>query len=129
VPFEDGIDMVSPVIARAMAAIADAGPRVTIAIQDDTEDTPPVDHLADIREVLGANKRVRTQQVITRLAALNPDEYEDWTFPDLKAALTEHGVSPVKSDGVMVVRTDDITNAIAERDDNTDDEDDGEAGS
>jgi S-DNA-T family DNA segregation ATPase FtsK/SpoIIIE len=128
VPFEDGRDMVSPVIARAVAAVADAGSRVT-ATESDVDDTPPVDHLVDIREVLGADKRVRTQQVITRLAALNPAEYDGWTFPDLKAALIEHGIGPVKSDGVMVVRTDDVTNAIAERDENRDTEDDEESGS
>jgi S-DNA-T family DNA segregation ATPase FtsK/SpoIIIE len=129
IPFEDGRDLVSPVIARAVAAIADAGPRVTLAAIDAADDTPPVDHLADIRDVLGTDKRVRTQQVISRLAALNPDEYEGWTFPDLKAALTEHGISPVKSDGVMVVRTDDVTSALTERDEDADREDDEEAGS
>ncbi|HYS38445.1 MAG TPA: hypothetical protein VEO01_22740 [Pseudonocardiaceae bacterium] len=127
IPFEDGIDAVSPVIARAMALLADVGPRVT-ADAEASDDVPPVDHLADIREVLGSDRRVRTQQVLSRLAALNPAEYDGWTFPDLKAALAEHGITPGKSDGLMVVRTDDVTAALTERDENRDGDSDAEPG-
>jgi len=127
IPFEDGIDAVTPVIVRAMALLADAGPRRTAATEADN--VPPVDHLADIREVLGSDRRVRTQQVLSRLAALNPAEYDGWTFPDLRAALAEYGITPGKSDGLMVVRTDDVVTALTERDENGAGDDDAEAGS
>jgi DNA segregation ATPase FtsK/SpoIIIE, S-DNA-T family len=75
VPLEDGIDMVTPVIARAMAEITDL--RRTGPTPDGTDDDPEqVDHLADIAEVLGDQRRVLTRVVLTRLAELNPTEYE-----------------------------------------------------
>jgi S-DNA-T family DNA segregation ATPase FtsK/SpoIIIE len=67
--------------------------------------------------------------VLTRLAELNPAEYEGWTFTDLKAALSGYGIEPVKSDGVMVVRAEDITTALTERDEDTGGAGDEETGS
>jgi S-DNA-T family DNA segregation ATPase FtsK/SpoIIIE len=116
VPFEDGIDAVTPVIARAMANLDHlrrTGPTPT---DDDTDRPQPADHLADIAAVLDGARRMLTRVVLTRLAELNPTEYEGWTFTDLKAALGEHGIEPIKSDGVMVVRADDITQALTLRD-------------
>ncbi len=115
VPLEDGIDMVTPVINRAMAEITEL--RRTGPIPDGTE-VPPleVDPLADIAAVLGDARRVLTRVVLTRLAELNPTEYEGWTFTDLKAALSGYGIEPVKSDGLMVIRAEDITTALTERD-------------
>jgi S-DNA-T family DNA segregation ATPase FtsK/SpoIIIE len=128
VPLEDGIDMVTPVVKRAMAEITDL--RRTGPAPDDTADGPePVDHLTDIAEVLGQQRRVLTRVILTRLAERNPSEYEGWTFTDLKAALAEHGIEPVKSDGVMVVRIDDITTALTDRNHNADSESDAQAGS
>ena len=75
-----------------------------------------MDHLADIHAVLRGEKRVRTQVVLARLADLNPAEYEDWTFQDLAGALAEHDIEPAKSQGVKVVRADDIAQALTERD-------------
>jgi hypothetical protein len=42
--------------------------------------------------------------------------YEDWTFQDLSEALVAVGIAARKSDGVMVVRTADTNRALAERD-------------
>jgi S-DNA-T family DNA segregation ATPase FtsK/SpoIIIE len=126
--FEDGADLVSPVIARAVALVAENGAARVTAVPESDDQDDPVDHLADIREVLAGERRVRTQQVLTRLAGLNPGEYGEWTFADLKAALAEHGVTPAKSDGVMVVRTEDVTRALTERD-SRESEDDSDAGS
>jgi DNA segregation ATPase FtsK/SpoIIIE, S-DNA-T family len=115
VPLEDGIDQVTPVITRAMAEITDL--RHTGPTPESTDDgPPPVDHLADIHKVLGQARRMLTRVVLTRLAEHNPTAYEGWTFTDLKAALSVYGVEPVKSDGVMVIRADDITAALTERD-------------
>jgi S-DNA-T family DNA segregation ATPase FtsK/SpoIIIE len=67
--------------------------------------------------------------VLTRLAELNAAEYEGWTFTDLKATLGVYGIEPVKSDGVMVIRAEDITTALTERDEDADGSGDEETGS
>ncbi|HEX6405146.1 MAG TPA: FtsK/SpoIIIE domain-containing protein [Pseudonocardiaceae bacterium] len=127
VPLEDGIDQVTPVIKRAMAEITELR-RTGAAADEDTTEPEPVDHLADIATVLDGQRRMLTRVVLTGLAELNPGEYEGWTFTDLKAALAGHGVEPVKSDGVMVIRADDITTALTQRSNNTHNEGDDEQG-
>lgn len=123
VPFEDGVDAVTPIVARSMELVAERGRPVIVANAD--EDEPePVDHLADIAQVLDGEARVRTQTVLVRLAALNPAEYDGWTFSDLSAVLSEAGAEPVKSHGVKVVRADAVAAALAARSD----ERSGEAG-
>ncbi len=112
VPFEDGIDLVSPVVAHALALVAGQGRELTVTAEPDDE-APPVDHLADIAHVVGGERRVRTHTVLTRLAIHNPGEYEGWAFADLSTTLAAHGIQPVKSHGVMVIRADDITAARA----------------
>ncbi|KFU77669.1 DNA segregation ATPase FtsK/SpoIIIE, S-DNA-T family [Amycolatopsis lurida] len=110
VPFEDGADDVTPVIARAMASIEDAGRAVETAERIEIE-AAPVDHLADIAHVLGDEQRVRTQTVLTRLTEYNADEYEPWAFADLKAVLTDHGQRLRKVRGLMYVHADDVAAA------------------
>jgi DNA segregation ATPase FtsK/SpoIIIE, S-DNA-T family len=112
VPFEDGIDLVSPVVARALALIAEQGRELTVTAEPN-EQAPPVDHLADIAHVVGGERRVRTHTVLTRLATHNPGEYDGWVFADLSAMLAAYGIHPVKSHGVMVIRAGDITAALA----------------
>lgn len=115
IPLEDGADLVTPVITRAVAELSDLR-RTGPADHENSDDQPGgPDHLADIAEVLAGERRVRTQVVLGRLAEHNPHEYEDWTFTDLRAALAAHGIEPVKSDGVKVVRADDITQALTHR--------------
>ena len=75
----------------------------------------PVDHLADIAAVLGEDARVRTQEVLHRLATLNEAVYGGWTFADLKAELEPYGAQPRKSDGVMTVSRERVEDAILER--------------
>ncbi|MCT7352488.1 ATP-binding protein [Streptomyces sp. 15-116A] len=74
------------------------------------------DPLADIASVLGDAARLRTQEVITRLAALNAGAYGKWSFLDLKRVLEGTGAEPYKSDGVMVVGRDRLARALANRD-------------
>ncbi|MFE2266455.1 FtsK/SpoIIIE domain-containing protein [Streptomyces griseosporeus] len=74
------------------------------------------DPLADIATVLGNDARVRTQEVITRLAALDADAYAGWSFIDLKRVLDAAGAEPYKSDGRMVVGRDRVARALADRD-------------
>jgi S-DNA-T family DNA segregation ATPase FtsK/SpoIIIE len=116
IPFEDGTDHVTPIVARSLAILADAGRAIEPPDRPPEIVAAPVDHLADIATVLGDEPRLRTQVVLTRLAEHNPDTYEGWTFTDLSTALAEHGVTPRKSDGIKVIRTVDVVRALAERD-------------
>lgn len=116
VPFEDGIDDVSPVIARAMALIAEQGRTVTAPERAELE-AAPVDHLADIAAALQGEPRVRTQVVLARLIERNPAEYEEWSLIRLTAVLAEYRVTVRKSDGVKVIRATDIARALATRTD------------
>ena len=122
VPFEDGIDAVTPVITRAMAEIDEL--RHTGSPREKAGE--PVDVLADIAEVLGGERQVRTQVVLARLAELNRGHYEQWTFGDLAGVLAENEVTAKKAHGgVMVIRSADITTAIAARRDTEEAEDAG----
>jgi S-DNA-T family DNA segregation ATPase FtsK/SpoIIIE len=109
-----------------MALLDEHGRPVAITAADNGETTKPVDHLADIAAVCAGAKRVRTQTVLARLIADNPDEYDGWTLTDLSATLAECSITPVKSNGVMTVRTDDVAAALADRDDETAGEEPGE---
>ncbi|WP_370934666.1 hypothetical protein [Amycolatopsis sp. cg13] len=117
ITFEDGTDLVTPVIARAAALLAEHGRPVALTAAQENEQPAPADHLVDIAEICGGEKRVRTQTVLARLIAHNPDEYDGWTLTDLSAALASHHLAPVKSHGVMVIRADDVASALAARED------------
>ena len=122
IPFDEDRDEITPVITRAMALLTERGRRLPATDKTlDADVQAVVDHLADIHTVLRGEKRVRTQVVLARLAELNPAEYEDWTFQDLSAALTQYEIEPAKSQGVKVVRADDVAQALTERNE-TDDE-------
>ncbi|WP_330113874.1 ATP-binding protein [Streptomyces sp. MUM 178J] len=75
------------------------------------------DPLADIAAVIGDAPRVRTKDVLARLATRNPGAYGGWSFLDLKRVLDDVGAEPYKSDGVMVVARDRVARALANRDD------------
>ncbi|QQC90046.1 FtsK/SpoIIIE domain-containing protein [Streptomyces alfalfae] len=75
------------------------------------------DPLADVADVLGDAPRLLTQDVLKRLATLNPAAYGDWSFVDLKRALDGTGAEPYKSDGRMVVAADRVRRALTNRDD------------
>ena len=123
IPFDEDRDDITPVIARAMALLAEYGQTVPATdTVPGADEEPSVDHLADIHVALRGEKRVRTQVVLARLAELNPTEYDSWTFQDLTAALAEHDIEPAKSQGVKVVRADDITQVLTERDESSNDE-------
>ncbi|MGA5559973.1 FtsK/SpoIIIE domain-containing protein [Streptomyces platensis] len=74
------------------------------------------DSLADIAAVVGDAPRVRTKDVLARLATRNADAYGGWSFIDLKRVLDDAGAEPYKSDGVMVVARDRVARALANRD-------------
>jgi len=115
VPFEDDLDMVTPVINRAMAEIGEL--RRTGSGRAAIEEADETDFLTDLSEVLGSERRIRTQVVLTRLAKLNNERYEGWTFLDLNAALSDCGIETGKSHGNMVIRSEDVAAALSDRED------------
>ncbi|MCC5032292.1 ATP-binding protein [Streptomyces sp. WAC 00631] len=82
------------------------------AIERGTEHDP----LADIAAVIGDAPRVRTKDVLARLATRNADAYGGWSFIDLKRVLDDADAEPYKSDGVKVVSRDRVARALANRD-------------
>ncbi|WP_406484492.1 cell division protein FtsK [Streptomyces microflavus] len=105
-------DQITPVVKRALAL------REGTASVPDAPADEPVDHLTDFLTVLGDAKRMRTDEVRQRLAALNPAEYQGWTASDLIQALEAVGAPAYKS-GVMVVSRARLLEALEERTENT----------
>jgi S-DNA-T family DNA segregation ATPase FtsK/SpoIIIE len=103
-------DEITPVVKRALALREGI---TTLAVADNAA---PVDHLADIAAVLGADARVASQEVLHRLAELNPAAYRGWSFADLKAALLPHGAAPYVSHGRSTVSRERVLEALAGRD-------------
>jgi S-DNA-T family DNA segregation ATPase FtsK/SpoIIIE len=118
IAFDEDRDEVTPVITRAMGLLTGEGVPATASEPEEVEESRP-DHLADIHTVLRGETRVRTQMVLRRLVELNPAEYEDWTFRDLAAALADYEIRPAKHQGNKVVRAEDVTDALTERDETT----------
>jgi S-DNA-T family DNA segregation ATPase FtsK/SpoIIIE len=101
---------VDRVVARAMAL------RVGVQQAAPAEKAVPVDHLADIMLVLGAQPRARTEEVMSALAARNPRVYQPWSHGDLKACLAPWGAQPYKTGGFMQVNAERVREAIRRRD-------------
>lgn len=114
VALEDGTDDVTPVIQRAIRLTEENG-RVLPAPERPALEAAPPDHLAAITDAMRGERRVRTQVVLARLAALDPTVYEGWTLTDLRDVLDDHGITVRKSDGVKVVRAEDLTAALNRR--------------
>lgn len=111
---EGAVDEVTPVVERALALREEAG--VTPAMLEPADQQPARDPLADIATVLGKAPRMRSQEVLQRLAELDRVTYGGWTFSDLTGYLSEFGAEPRKVGGVMFVRAALVHAAIAERD-------------
>ncbi|MFJ5288595.1 FtsK/SpoIIIE domain-containing protein [Streptomyces sp. NPDC088348] len=107
------VDEISPVVKRAMELRDGITPAAGGPID------APADHLADIATVVGDLKRMRTDEVRARLAALNPSEYREWTAARLTEVLEAVGAAPYKSGGVMTVSRARLLEAIEERDTDT----------
>ncbi|MGQ0573102.1 MAG: FtsK/SpoIIIE domain-containing protein, partial [Pseudonocardia sp.] len=121
----DGVDDVTPVVERAMAARADAGLSTAPAPDVDDDQAGP-DPLADIAAVIreAGAERMRTQEILSRLAQRDRATYGGWTFADLAAVLPD-GAKPYKSHGTIQVSLARVLEAIADRDtDSTDAADD-----
>lgn len=108
-----GNDQITPLIKRALAAVAKRNATVLTAPESEAE---RVDQLADIAEVLHGERVVKTEEVVHRLKVLRPAYYKDWTTAELKAALKPFGADPYKTNGTMHVGSERVREAIAERD-------------
>ncbi|TKT01593.1 FtsK/SpoIIIE domain-containing protein [Streptomyces lasalocidi] len=99
-------------IAERAKALRDGVTTLRVVEQGEERDA-----LADVAAVIGDASRLRTNEVLKRLHALDPKAYGDqWTNDRLKALLEEHGEEPKKSHGVMVVHRDHVLRALANRD-------------
>lgn len=108
VPFEDGIDAVTPVITRAVQSWQ---PRHTAPA---AEARP--DHLAAIEQAMRGEERVGTTEVLQRLAQDSPLTYQGWNNRQLAEVLREWGHEPQKlTGGRMFVVLDDVLDALARR--------------
>ncbi|MDI3423629.1 FtsK/SpoIIIE domain-containing protein [Streptomyces luteolus] len=97
-------------IAERAKALRDGATTLRVIERDER------DPLADIAAVIGDAARMRTDEVLKRLHALDAAVYRAWNNGRLKRLLEEHGEEPKKSHGVMVVRADDVARALANRD-------------
>ncbi|MGH3939744.1 MAG: hypothetical protein ACRDTG_14170 [Pseudonocardiaceae bacterium] len=106
-----------PVIERAMTILHRTGRTVPTPDPEPEQAPAEVDHLANIAEALRGERRVRTQTVLAHLAELNPGEYTDWTFSDLKAELGRHPAidKDARYNGTQVVRLEEVTQALTDR--------------
>ncbi|MDH2388333.1 FtsK/SpoIIIE domain-containing protein [Streptomyces sp. HNM0663] len=103
-------DPAAEIAARAKA-LRDGATTLRVIERDEERDP-----LADIATVIGDAARLRTDEVLKRLHALDMAVYREWNNGRLKRLLEEHGEGPKKSHGVMVVRRDDVARALANRD-------------
>lgn len=114
---DEGNDDVTPLIERAMEAIERRGKGLPGAGQaaPATEAAPVADPLADIAEVLGGDRRVRTTDLLARLHERDLSVYGSWGPRELATSLDDAGVRPVSVKGYPTVRAEDVHEAIADR--------------
>lgn len=116
----DGVDEVTPVVQRAMQlrdGIPAAEPAAALA---DPDGPDPLADIAAVLQAAGA-ERMRTQEVLSALAARDRAGYGRWTFTDLRDALPE-SAKPYKTGGMQQVALARVREALADRN-TTDDTD------
>jgi S-DNA-T family DNA segregation ATPase FtsK/SpoIIIE len=111
---DEGNDDVTPLIARAMDAIGRRGKGLPGAGRP-APVVERVDHLADIADALGTDRRVRTTDLLARLHERNLSAYGSWGPRELATCLDDAGVRPVSVKGYPTVRAEDVHEAIANR--------------
>lgn len=108
--YVDG-EAATAITSRAIALRGERRPTVSLEKPRPAQ----VDHLVNVRAVLGDEPRLRTTRVIGLLGELDARTYEDWTHGDLARELAAEGVTVRKFDGLKVVRTDDVERALDSR--------------
>ena len=121
IPRGDGVDDVTPVVERAMAlrdGMAPADPAAAGAVE------AQADPLVDIAAVLNTAgvERMRTQEVLSALAAHDRGRYGRWTFTDLRDALPD-SAKPYKTRGTQQVSLARVLEALTDRHTTHDDTD------
>ncbi|MFJ2148625.1 cell division protein FtsK [Streptomyces microflavus] len=109
---DSSTDQITPVVKRALAL------REGMAPVPDAPADEPADHPVNVLTVLGDRESMRSTEVLAALMATWPNEYSEWTFADLKAALADIGAEPRKLGGIMTVRRSRVLEGIEDRDDN-----------
>lgn len=66
----------------------------TVATSDAHRDTDVV--VSDVLAAYGTDERLWTEDILSRLAAADPDRYGDWTAEQLAAALRDIGIRPAQ---------------------------------
>nr|WP_211177889.1 zonular occludens toxin domain-containing protein [Pseudonocardia acidicola] len=126
---EKGIDEITPIVERALAMRDEAG--ITTTAPMVAEEPAGPDPLTDIAAVIreAGAERMRTQEVLSRLAGRDRGAYGRWTFGDLRDALPD-GAKPYKTGGWQQVALSRVVEAIADRTtgSDTDSDDDWEPG-
>jgi S-DNA-T family DNA segregation ATPase FtsK/SpoIIIE len=108
---DKAVDQITPIVDRALALRDGAGIGTAPAVEAAGKVADP---LADIAAALTGHKRLRTQEVLSLLAARDRAAYGRWTFERLADALPEEA-KPYKSGGVMVVSSARVAEALADR--------------
>lgn len=111
-------DQAAEVIARAVATMQRQGR--TVNQRHLAQEPEQRDFAKDLESVLHGEVRVRTEVIRHRLCELHPGTYEGWSAPDLTAALADLDIPVRKSEGVKVIRADDVHHALTQRHQNDD---------
>ncbi|WP_337819484.1 hypothetical protein [Pseudonocardia sp. Ae707_Ps2] len=85
IPRGDGVDQLTPIIERALALRHDTGLDTSTA----TPPAPRRDLLDDLLHVMAGHTRMRTQEALALLAALDRAHYGTWTFERLTDELPD----------------------------------------
>ncbi|OLM27870.1 hypothetical protein Ae717Ps2_7088 [Pseudonocardia sp. Ae717_Ps2] len=104
IPRGDGVDQLTPIIERALTLRHDTGLDTSLGTSTATPPAPRRDLLDDLLHVMAGHTRMRTQEALAALAALDRAHYQAWTFARLTDELPTTA-RPYKSDGVMVLST------------------------
>ncbi|OLM08290.1 FtsK/SpoIIIE domain-containing protein [Pseudonocardia sp. Ae505_Ps2] len=123
IPRGDGVDQLTPIIDRALALRRDTGLDTSTA----TPPAPRRDLLDDLLHVMAGHTRMRTQEALALLAALDRGHYGTWTFERLADELPD-AAKPYKTGGTKQVSTDRIHEALTDRQTVTDSDEHGERG-
>ncbi|MFF7949409.1 ATP-binding protein [Streptomyces griseorubiginosus] len=102
-------DQAEAIIERAKAL------RSGVATVHKLEAVQDVDHLADLALVVGAEKRVKTTEVVHRLKVRNHDLYEHWNGGTVRDLLAEYGEDTGLYDGYPVVKLESVQRALESR--------------
>lgn len=93
-----------------------AGVRTATGTQDPAREA---DHLADVAAVLGAEERMKSDEVRQHLAQRWPEVYRSWSASDLVQALKPFGAEPRKYNGNQMISRARVLAAIETRADET----------